>query len=276
MYLAFALPWIVDGHWRAALVATSDRLSEYELASLRTTPRHYGASSQRADRMLETLANERRERLSSIGEMTATLAHQIRTPLASALLYAKQLRSQADTLSSPAAHICDRLDEIARLIDDMLCYAGGARRADQRFSVSELFQNIVEISRNCFGEGQLRIALTRDDLYVAGNYEAIKGAMLNLVENAYQACGKNGRIELGAELVKDRVCLTVSDNGHGISVDIQDRLFEPFFTTRPKGTGLGLAVVRAVAEAHAGEVMVDSSARGTTFALCLHVDGASI
>jgi two-component system sensor histidine kinase FlrB len=276
MYLALALPWIVNGHWRAALVATSDRLSDYEPAGLRTIPRHYSASSQRADRMLETLANERRERLSSIGEMTATLAHQIRTPLASALLYAKQLRSQAGTENPPAAHICNRLDEIARLIDDMLCYAGGARRADQKFSVSDLFQNIVEISQNCFGDGQLRIALTRDDLYVAGNYEAIKGAMLNLVENAFQACGKDGRIELGAELVKDRVCLTVSDNGHGISVDIQDRLFEPFFTTRPKGTGLGLAVVRAVAEAHAGEVMVDSSARGTTFALCLHVDGASI
>jgi two-component system sensor histidine kinase FlrB len=226
--------------------------------------------------VLEVLSQQRRERLSSIGEMTATLAHQIRTPLASALLYAKQLRSQTRTQKIPADHICNRLDEIARLIDDMLCYAGGARRVEDKFSIGAMFRSIVEVFQNCVGEGQLNIALLRDDLAVAGNYDAIRGALLNLVENAFQACGRTARVELGAELIDDRICLTVSDNGPGISADIKDRLFEPFFTTRPNGTGLGLAVVRAVAEAHGGEVIVDSSVRGTTFALCLRSEGGAI
>jgi two-component system sensor histidine kinase FlrB len=226
--------------------------------------------------MLEALSEQRLARLSSIGEMTATLAHQIRTPLASALLYAKQLRSQTTTQKIPADHICNRLDEIARLVDDMLCYAGGARRVEEKFSISGMFESIVDVFQNCVGKGQLTIELVHDDLSVAGNYDAIRGALLNLVENAFQACDEFAQVELGAELIDDRVCLTVSDNGHGISADIRDRLFEPFFTTRPNGTGLGLAVVRAVAEAHGGEIIVDSSTRGTTFALCLRTEGGAI
>lgn len=241
------------------MAAISDRLPEFGV-----------------DQMLVALSRQRQERLSSIGEMTATLAHQIRTPLASALLYAKQLRNQTKTQRVPADHICNRLDEIARLIDDMLCYAGGARRVDDKFSISALFYDIVEVFGNCIGDGQLSVALVRDELTAAGNYDAIRGALLNLVENAFQACDTAARVELGAELIDDRICLTVSDNGSGISADIKNRLFEPFFTTRPNGTGLGLAVVRAVAEAHGGEVIVDSSVRGTTFALCLRADGGAI
>jgi signal transduction histidine kinase len=81
-------------------------------------------------------------------------------------------------------------------------------------------------------------------------------------------------VELGAEQVDGRVCLTVSDNGHGIPDAVRPRLFEPFFTTRPQGTGLGLAVVRAVVEAHDGEILVDTGPNGTTFALCLPAAGA--
>jgi two-component system, sensor histidine kinase FlrB len=255
------------------LVASSERLSNYRVDGFSETPRCIDGAGKHVDRMLEDLSQQRQERLSAIGEMTATLAHQIRTPLASALLYAKQLRSQTKTQKVPADHICNRLDEIARLIDDMLCYAGGARRVEEKFSISAMFTGIVDVFQNCVGEGQLNIALVRTDLSVAGNYDAIRGAVLNLVENAFQACDNNARVELGAELIGDRICLTVSDNGRGISADIKDRLFEPFFTTRPNGTGLGLAVVRAVAEAHGGEVIVDSSKEGSTFALCLRSEG---
>lgn len=241
------------------MVASSKRLPEFH-----------------ADELLGSLTEQREQRLSSIGKMTATLAHQIRTPLASAILYAEQLKQRDDMPNSPAAQVFERLNEISHLIDDMLCYAGGARCGTERFSVGQLFKDIVDVSWECVGEGSLSIALLRDDLVVAGNRTAIKGALLNLIENAFQACHGSGRVELGAEVIDDRVCLTVSDNGHGIQAEIKDRLFEPFFTTRPRGTGLGLAVVRAVAEAHNGEVIVDSSPKGSTFALCLGSQGGVI
>lgn len=216
---------------------------------------------------------QRRERLSIIGEMTATLAHQIRTPLTSALLYVGQFGSGLQDENLLAEKVNDRLQELVRMVDDMLTYAGGTRRSGETFGVGELFHDILDSIEPRKDDKALNIAALRSELTVTGNRDAIRGALTNLIDNARQACGDSVRIELGAELIKGRVCLTVSDNGHGIMAEIQDEIFEPFFTTRPQGTGLGLAVVRAVAEAHDGEVLVDSGTNGTTFALCLPVGG---
>ncbi|NOX67792.1 MAG: PAS domain-containing sensor histidine kinase [Gammaproteobacteria bacterium] len=225
-------------------------------------------------RMAELL--QRRERLSSMGEMTATLAHQIRTPLTSALLYVGQFGKGTQDETVLAGKVSDRLLELVRMVDDMLCYAGGARRSGESFSVDELFQEILDSVKPCMDSGVFSVATLRKALTVEGNRDAIRGALINLIDNAQQACGDTGRVELGAEEVNDSICLTVSDNGHGIAADIKERLFEPFFTTRPQGTGLGLAVVRAVADAHDGEILIDSGAHGSTFALCLPSKGEQV
>jgi two-component system sensor histidine kinase FlrB len=222
-------------------------------------------------RMTELL--QRRERLSCIGEMTASLAHQIRTPLTAALLYLGQIGNGRRDEKVLAAKISDRLQELVRMVDDMLRYASGARPSGESFSVAGLFQEISDSYGPCADSKTLNIATLRSAVNVDGNRDAIRGALTNLIDNARQACGDDAQIELGAETVDGRVCLTVSDNGHGISADIKEYLFEPFFTTRPQGTGLGLAIVQAVAAAHDGEVLVDSSSRGSTFALCLPLAG---
>jgi two-component system sensor histidine kinase FlrB len=222
-------------------------------------------------RMAELL--QRRERLSCIGEMTASLAHQIRTPLTAALLYLGQIGTGRRDEKVLAAKVSDRLQELVRMVDDMLRYASGARPSGESFSVAGLFQEISDSYGPYADSKTLKIATLRSAVNVDGNRDAIRGALTNLIDNARQACGDDARIELGAETVDGRVCLTVSDNGHGISADIKEHLFEPFFTTRPQGTGLGLAIVQAVAAAHDGEVLVDSSSRGSTFALCLPLAG---
>lgn len=214
-------------------------------------------------RMAELL--QRSERLSCLGEMTASLAHQIRTPIASALLNAARIGGD-DTQRQLVGRIRERLNEVGRMVDDMLRFTSGARRSDETFAVAGLYKELVETGPV---GSELDVALLREGLQVAGNRDAIKGALGNLIDNARQSCRDDARIELGAELCQDRVCLTVTDNGHGVPEEIRGRLFEPFFTTRPQGTGLGLAVVRAVAEAHGGEVLVESGKKGSTFALCL-------
>jgi len=222
-------------------------------------------------RMAELL--QRRERLSCIGEMTATLAHQIRTPLAAALLYSGQFGKGLHDEKVLAGKVNDRLQELVRMVDDMLIYASGSRRSGETFGVAELFREISDTYAARADSNILNIATLRSTLTVEGNRDAIRGALMNLIDNARQACDGHPRVELGAEAVGGKICITVNDNGHGISADIRERLFEPFFTTRPQGTGLGLAVVQAVAEAHDGEVLVDSSSQGTTFALCLPMAG---
>jgi two-component system sensor histidine kinase FlrB len=136
-------------------------------------------------------------------------------------------------------------------------------------AVADLLRDVVEEFESQQRHESLEIVLGNENLQIAANRDAIKGALVNLVSNALQACGNDARVELGAEKINGKVCLTVTDNGHGIAADIKTRLFEPFFTTRPQGTGLGLAVVRAVADAHDGEILVDSRPGMTSIAICL-------
>lgn len=213
----------------------------------------------------------RRDRLSCMGEMTARLAHQIRTPLSTALLYASRLeREVSGEGQGVAGKIVSRLQDMAGMVDDMLRYAAGATRSGETFAIADLFKEVEgEIAPRLPPSFRLTTEIAVPHLTLTGNRDALKGALLNLLNNAAQACRDAGRIELSACLCNDRVCLTVSDNGRGISGEARIRLFEPFFTTRPQGTGLGLAVVRSVAEAHDGQVLFHSNALGTVFAICI-------
>lgn len=214
---------------------------------------------------------QRQQRLSCIGEMTARLGHQFRTPLASALLYASQLENpELFDREEVAGKIIGRLQDLAAMMDDMLRYAAGAKNSDETVFVADLFRDVVDAIGPQFDSAdQLSIEVENPELTVDVNVTALKGALLNLVSNAIQASGDSPQVELGAVCSRDEVCLTVTDHGDGIDDDLRSRIFEPFFTTRPQGTGLGLAVVRSVAEAHGGEVLVDSGPGGTTFAICI-------
>ncbi len=224
-------------------------------------------------RMAELLARHRR--LSAIGEMTARLAHQIRTPLASALLYASQLAPGSQAPDSAGGRIVSRLRELDRMVSDMLQFAAGGRQDDQAVDVRRLLADVAETCRGRCGE-TLTISVDVADgaPAAAGNRDALKGALANLVDNAAAASPAGGRIELGAVRDGERLCLTVTDHGCGIPERLRGQIFEPFFTTRPQGTGLGLAVVRSVAEAHGGEVLVHSGGDGTTIALSLPLPAA--
>ena len=118
----------------------------------------------------------------------------------------------------------------------------------------------------------LRVSIDDYSLQHRANKDALKGALLNLISNACQACGENARIELTAARDDDALLLTVKDNGPGIPADVVQNIFDPFFTTRPQGTGLGLAVVQAVAAAHDGKVTVNSTKQGCEFSLRLPVE----
>jgi len=219
-------------------------------------------------RMSELL--QRQQRLTTIGEMTASFAHQVRTPLASALLYAAKLERDTPQRQKTADRIDRRLGDICRMVDDMLSFAAGARRVEEPVSLSMLLHEVAqEYDERPVDGCEISVTLADPDLVVEANDDALKGVLSNLVENALQACESTGRIELAAMRSKNQVIITVTDNGSGIAQDIQSRIFEPFFTTRPQGTGLGLAVVQSVVTAHGGEVLVDSNDHGTTFALCL-------
>jgi len=216
---------------------------------------------------------QRHERLSATGEMIAGLAHQIRTPLSSALLYLSQIESVATSEAKrceTAAKVGQCLRSLDKLVNDMLNFVTGASTGDETIVVVDLLQDVVSAFEPQLDDcSYITVEMNDKDITVSGNREALLGAMLNLVSNAVQASDQSPVIELSAVRSADQICLTVSDNGHGFPEEVRARLFEPFYTTRPQGTGLGLAVVSSVAEAHGGEVIVESGDHGSTFAICL-------
>ncbi len=217
---------------------------------------------------------ERQSRLSSMGEMTARLAHQIRTPLASALLYVSQIEQSTadDELTRRfAGRAITKLRELEQMINDMVVFAGGGRGTAEDFAVAGLLEDVAEAAApDLPATAAVAVVLADPGLRMSGNRPALAGALGNLVQNALQVAGEAARVELGAARTDaGEVWLTVTDNGPGVDEALRERIFEPFFTTRRQGTGLGLAVVRSVAAAHGGSVSVENHGDGATFLLRL-------
>ena len=210
----------------------------------------------------ESLA--RQERLAAMGEMAAHLAHRLRTPLATALLYASQLGQPGLPVAERsrfADRTVERLHDLERLIADMLQFVRGASPAFEPVAASDILQNAFHtIEAQVLARG-LRLEL-RDDsagCALAADAQGLCSALLGLLDNAMQASAVGGRIGLAVSVAGGHLEFVVSDTGTGIAQEAQARLFEPFFTTRRQGTGLGLALVRAVAEAHGGSVQAHST-----------------
>jgi two-component system sensor histidine kinase FlrB len=214
----------------------------------------------------------RQQRLLSLGELAAGLAHQIRTPLAAALLYASQMtlagRNSAD-MARCAEKTAGSLKQLDKLVNDMLAFAhGGAAR--EAVSVSALLEQVAQWLRPALREGvRLTIRTQAPDLMVRANAPSLVSAVLNLATNALQAAAA---APLNLELLARRTAtgraqIVVIDNGPGVPVQIRERIFEPFFTTRARGNGIGLSIVKSVVEAQGGSVCLAESACGATFVI---------
>jgi len=214
----------------------------------------------------------REQRLSVIGKMMASLAHQIRTPLSSALLYSGQITSQRvshEKQQSFQRNLQQSLKQLERHVSDMLLFASGGVATSQRFPVTELISGIqTEVARNLFVDFDIEVncnIAADQSKYLYGNKQALQGAIANLVENSLHACrenqarGKLVSVSIDFESTDERdLSVIVTDNGCGIEKQQQENIFEPFYTGKAKGTGLGLAVVKTVVTNFKGRIEVAS------------------
>lgn len=215
----------------------------------------------------------RHERLSSLGRMVASLAHQIRTPLSAALLYASHLTEQQlpmETQQRFAGRLKERLHELEHQVRDMLVFARGELPLTDRVTPKALLQSLQAAALTHVQELPIRWQCDSHVGEVLCNRDTLVGAVLNLIENAIQASGGDVRLKVHLYTRHNTLRLCVSDNGSGIEPVVLARLGEPFFTTKTTGTGLGLTVVKAVARAHQGELQLRSRlGRGTCATVCL-------
>lgn len=214
------------------------------------------------------------QRLSALGKMAATLAHQIRTPLSAAMLYGANLANR--TLNPESRQLFQqklmaRLQELERQVRDVLLFAkNGEQQKVEAVATGSLLSSLQQRTESLIQSAQasLRVESGQVDAYLLVNQEALLSALANLLENALQAGATQLFIEASTQA--QEVVLRIVDNGKGISAEHKNRIFEPFYTTRSNGTGLGLAVVQAVVQAHQGTIQVNSVVgEGTCFTIHL-------
>lgn len=218
---------------------------------------------------------ERNQRLAAMGEMAASLAHQLRTPLAAALLYASNLGKPDladDARTRFAEKAASQLRRLERLIQDVLLFARGESIGRDVMPAGELLAEAAHTVEPLMREHGIEFDLADNSLggVIIGSRKALFGAIVNLLENAMQAMPGGGRIALAAIRRGDMLAISVRDSGPGVPKSLQERIFEPFFTTRGQGTGLGLAIARGVARAHGGGIDLHSeSGQGAEFIITL-------
>ncbi len=209
----------------------------------------------------------RHERLSSLGRMVASLAHQIRTPLSAALLYASHLTEQELPVATQqrfAGRLKERLHELEHQVRDMLVFARGELPLTDRLTPNALMQALQAAALTHVQDLPIRWQCDSHAGELLCNRDTLVGALLNLIENAIQASAGEARLKVHCYTRDNTLRLCISDSGSGIEPAVLARLGEPFFTTKVTGTGLGLTVVKAVARAHQGELQLRSRVgRGT-------------
>lgn len=208
---------------------------------------------------------ELRNRLSSLGEMAAGMAHELRNPMGVIVGYTKLLSKKAD---SSLIQIVDAISkEIAvmdRVITDFLSFA---RPTELNISVVNLEQAITKCVSNVLSErGDIKAYLNIDNIpQIYGDEILLRQAFINLIQNAVEAMPHGGSLRISFAVNLKHVEILIADSGHGIPQEIRDKVYLPFYTTKDKGTGLGLAIVHKIIVCHCGSIMMDSGENGTIF-----------
>lgn len=202
--------------------------------------------------------------LMTMGKMMASLAHQIRTPLSSSMLYLSQImEGNLDSEKSQkfTSKALDRIRHIEKTINDMLVFAHGGQFHMSDFAIADLLLELHDhlAPQLKIHHAQLELGQVDQSILINGNKDALLGALANLCMNAIDACDDELRIQIKVALNRrGDLELTVIDNAGGMDEQTLQHLFDPFYTTKQDGTGLGLAVVKSVIESHQGQISVES------------------
>jgi signal transduction histidine kinase len=233
-----------------------------------------------------------RDRLAALGEMAAAIAHEVKNPLAGIEVMAGLLKRQLADSQDAQAILADIIKEAKManaIVLEVLEFVRPIRLQVERVSLGEAITDAVSLSEGHGPRGQVEIdvSLPADLPAIQGDPHQLRQIFTNLLINAYEALNGHGTVRIatttlpeddlpgGSENVSGpTVLVEVVDDGPGMAPEVVDKIFSPFFTTKPQGSGLGLAIVRKIVDAHDGRIDVDSRpGQGTTFRVTLPVTG---
>jgi PAS domain S-box-containing protein len=236
-----------------------------------------------------------RDRLASLGEMAAGIAHELKNPLAGIEVMAGLLRRQVPDSKDAQALLADILSEAKlanAIVVEMLEFVRPVRLQVEKTDLADVLQQSVTMAESKAPRGEVAVRMQLDGRLpvIEGDHHQLSQVFTNLLANAFDALEGRGRITISAVKTvieadpafagvtppTPAVVIEVADNGPGVPAELTDRIFNPFFTTKVTGTGLGLAIVRKIVDAHDGRIDVISAPdTGTRFRVTLPVTSAS-
>ena len=236
-----------------------------------------------------------RDRLASLGEMAAGIAHELKNPLAGIEVMAGLLRRQVPDSKDAQSLLADILSEAKlanAIVVEMLEFVRPVRLQVERTDIAEILQQSVTMAESKARRGEVVVNMDVEPglPMIESDHHQLSQVFTNLIANAFEALDGTGHINIsaitsaidvdpafaGMHPPTPAIVIDVTDDGPGMPADVTDKIFNPFFTTKVTGTGLGLAIVRKIVDAHDGRIDVSSAAdAGTRFRVTLPVATAS-
>ena len=222
----------------------------------------FNTMTESLDRMMRELAN--RESLAAVGQFAAALAHEVRNPL-TAIRVDLQIAEDELPEGSPGREAQERaLREVMRLnetVSDTLRLARPGPFGSSPIDLSQPVRAAIAASGPAFKEygGHLDVDLGQTPVHISGDSGALEQLFLNLLQNAAQALERGGLASLRISPEDDGIAILLQDDGAGMTAEVLDQVFEPLFSTRPEGTGLGLTIARRIVDAHGGDITFEST-----------------
>ena len=236
-----------------------------------------------------------RDRLAALGEMAAAIAHEVKNPLAGIEVLAGVLKRQLPESEDAQSILRDIIKEAQManaIVVEVLDFVRPIRLQVERISVADVCRDAISMAESHVPrrDVQVVVALPEDLAPIQGDPHQLRQLFTNLLTNAFEAMGGRGRVVIHAtELPVEEepiaqgadssavpmIQIEVTDDGPGMPADVMERIFSPFFTTKPQGSGLGLAIVRKIVDAHDGRIDVSARAEGgTRFGVTLPMSGS--
>ena len=235
-----------------------------------------------------------RDRLAALGEMAAAIAHEVKNPLAGIEVMAGILKRQLPESEDAQSILRDIIKEAKManaIVLEVLDFVRPIRLQVERISLNDVVRDAISMAESHVPRGDVRVevVLPENLAPIQGDPHQLRQLFTNLFTNAFEAMPGKGHVRLAAQQLAAEeeatagadthavpmIQVEVADNGPGVPADVMDRIFSPFFTTKPQGSGLGLAIVRKIVDAHDGRIDVSARAEGgTRFRVTLPVSGS--
>jgi len=225
---------------------------------------------------------ERAERMASLGELAASLAHEVRNPL-SGLSGAVQVLGEHFARDPQRSEVVEemgtQIQRLGKAVDDLLSFARPARPSLKLVDVNDGVGDVISLMRKHADRCQVAVTFkpAETDSEVPADAEQVRQVWVNLMLNAFQAMPSGGTLEVRVEATDAAVDVSFVDSGGGIPEEIRDKIFRPFFTTKHTGTGLGLAICDRIVRDHGGNIdAVSAPGEGSCFTVTLPRDTSAM